>query len=749
MALRRREFLLEYAALPLLGAPALSRSKVVFGTRIPIPPEEHPRLYLRSQHVPALAARISHPALKPAIDLIHAQSNRAPNLALEWAAVEYLMQPGERAGRAIVEDTLRLLRETAFVKRLDYARTTGRIMVTGAIVYDWLYPLLTADEKRAYVAELLRLAHTQECGYPPVKQGAVNGHSAEALLMRNMLSAGIAIYNEFPEMYELTAARIFREHIPARNWFYPGHAYHQGDSYGPGRFTWDCYALFIFDRLGAPGIFHPDQRWVPYHFLYSTRPDRQRLRAGDSYLHFTPKGQPWNEDLGTMLTASYYEDGMLMEQHNRQRSYHPDNGIFEFLWRNLEVQPHGPEKLPLSRYFGFPFGWMIARTSWGHDAAIVEMKVNKYNFVNHQHLDAGAFQIYHRGPLAIDSGLYQGSSGAYDSEHCRNYFWRTIAHNSMLVHDPKEDFGEPQFGNDGGQRIPNGRRETLTLEALLLKEHGYRTATTLGQGFGPQQLKPAYTYLQGDFTQAYSRKVRAFRRSFLFVNFEDAKVPGALIVFDRVVSASAEFRKYWLLHTMEEPRIEGATVRVDAPGEEGGRLWMNVLLPRTAALQAVGGPGKEYWVFGKNYENNPNPRHNANGSIESGAWRVELSPAEAAEEDHFLTVMQIAGRELERPLPVSPLRAQNREGCLIAGPTGYWAVLFRRDCQRSGDPVAFTVPQSANHVRVLICDLLPGKWTAAAPAEGATKEIVVPDSSGIAYFQGTPGIWRLARLAEA
>ena len=113
------------------------------------------------------------------------------------------------------------------------------MMVTGAIVYDWCYRLLTAEEKQVFIKELVRLAKTQECGYPPTGQGSVTGHASEAMIMRDMLSAGIAIYDEFPEMYRLAAGRFFREHLPARNWFYPGHAYHQGDSYGPHRYSWD------------------------------------------------------------------------------------------------------------------------------------------------------------------------------------------------------------------------------------------------------------------------------------------------------------------------------------------------------------------------------------------------------------------------------------------------------------------------------------------------------------------------------
>ena len=111
-------------------------------------------------------------------------------------------------------------------------------------------------------------------------------------------------------------------------------------------------------------------------------------------------------------------------------------------------------------------------TGWGEDAVIAEMKINEYNFVNHQHLDAGAFQIYYRGALAQDSGMYNGSSGGYGSPHCMNYSWRSIAHNTLLVYDPTEVFGKSGYGNDGGQRLPNGRSEARSLEVLQKPENG-------------------------------------------------------------------------------------------------------------------------------------------------------------------------------------------------------------------------------------------------------------------------------------
>ena len=209
----------------------------VDGTRLPVPPAEHPRLYLRAEHVADLSVRLKHPVLQPAIQRLQAQAERSPQWRAEWDALQYLVTRDVKLGRMVIETVLPLLQKCELANRQDACRETGRMMVTGAIVYDWCYPLFTQEEKQAFIQELVRLAKTQECGYPPTRQSSVTGHSSEAMIMRDMLSAGIAIYDEFPEMYDLAAGRFFREHLPVRNWFYPGQAYHQGDSYGPHRYS--------------------------------------------------------------------------------------------------------------------------------------------------------------------------------------------------------------------------------------------------------------------------------------------------------------------------------------------------------------------------------------------------------------------------------------------------------------------------------------------------------------------------------
>ncbi|MDO8543882.1 MAG: heparinase II/III family protein [Opitutaceae bacterium] len=723
------------------GAPAL-----------PIPPPQRPRLYLRSEHVAKLPERFKDPVLQPVVQRLEQNAKRSAQLRVEWQALQYLAWPDSKRGRAIIEETLGLLQKSELPDRNDACRVTGRMMVTGAIVFDWLYPLLTAAEKKAFTAEFVRLAKTQECGYPPTKQGSVTGHSSEAMIMRDMISAGIAIYDEFPEMYQVAAGRFFREHVPARNWFYPGHAYHQGDSYGAHRYSWDTFPLFIFDRLGAGNVFNPEQRFVPYLWVYTTRPDGQRLRAGDTFKVSTARGKPWSEFVGTLFTASYYGDGVLLSQFLKQGGTSDDDAIFELLWRDPALKPKPIESLPLTRYFGAPFGWMVARTGWGEDAVVAEMKINEYNFGNHQHADAGAFQIYHRGALAIDSGLYQGgSSGAYGSPHGKNYYWRTIAHNSLLVRDPAEKFTtRDDYGNDGGQRLPNNRSEPRTLADLLAPEKGYRTGRVLAHGFGPDAQTPDYTLLQGDITDAYSKKVRQVTRSFVFLNLRDKKVPAALITFDRVVSADPSFRKYWLLHSMEEPQVKGTSGTVDrAEHGSSGRLNVDVLLPvaQGADFGKIGGPGKEYWVFGQNFANDVEPAKLEKTSIEAGAWRLELSPKAAAAEDLFLTVMQTTDRRSGARWPVRRLDAGERVGCVLSGPEAQWVVLFRRDNQRSSQRAEFAVTgDRPSHV--LVTDLGPGRWQARRTGGNETRSFTVTRDAGAGWFEAAAGTWTITRVGD-
>lgn len=508
--------------------------------------------------------------------------------------------------------------------------------------------------------------------------------------------------------------------------------------------------------MGMGNPYDPSQGEVGYQWIYTRRPDGKLLRDGDSdnplyaedkYIQFFP--------LVYMMAGSYYDNPYFMDQQFREYQTIPDMYVFHaFLFYNPEVQPKSIKELPLTRYFGSPTGIMLARTGWdeGMDKSsptvVAEMRVGEYQYNNHQHLDAGAFQLYYKGYLAIDSGIYKGSSGKYHSPHNKYYFKRTIAHNTVLVYDPDELKQYPYVKdgglvwpnvNDGGQRWPNEGRPPLTLDDLLNKD--FKRGEVLAHAYGPDPVQPDFSYLKGDITAAYSNKMKQFQRSFMFLNFKDANHPAALIVFDRVTSANPDFKKYWLLHSIEEPQVNGSrTVISRSEDDYNGQLINDTLLPVADNLEitAVGGPGKEFWVFGTNYINDfPSTK-------EQGAWRIEASPSQPAEQDVFLNVMQM--KDIDGPEALPTHRVENDS--LVGAQIRDWVVLFSKSGLRLHEeldvPVAPTADAASASLNYVIADLTAGAWI--VERGDAREQHEVTEEAGVLHLTEISGTIRLIPL---
>ena len=451
------------------------------GVNVPIPPQTHPRLYVRSSDLPALKERLKTPQAQQTLSLMKELSKdrtpaeeaavtnrgfryyyemRGVTSRVQLQALDYLLEGDKRLARKAITAMLDTLQRASFGTRSDLSRASGAMLITGAMVYDWCYDLMKSSEKQAYIKEFIRLAKSMECGYPPRNNQPIAGHPSEWMIMRDMLSAGIAIYDEYPDMYNHVITMLYRDYIPARNYFYEGQNYHQGTNYVHVRFACDLFPLWILDKMGAGSIYSSSARFVLYDIIYRRRPDGVLMPAGDDY----PQNRPALLTMPTpmFLASSYYKDEYLAYEFERNPRLDKSGNesmnhclICELLWRDYTLKGKAPDDLPLTRYSGTPYGWMIARTGWDANSVIAEMKINEQFVGNHQHMDGGSFQIYHKGPLAIDAGAYSGSSGGYNSPNNKNYFKRTIAHNSLLVYDPDEKFGCWNYGGGGKDTVCN------------------------------------------------------------------------------------------------------------------------------------------------------------------------------------------------------------------------------------------------------------------------------------------------------
>lgn len=772
-----RLFLLAVTMIVSVAALAQERDqkKVVWvemdGVSVPLPPKEHPRVFVRSEEIPALKVKMQTKAGKKILrKLSEAAVPRTPEedaaekdrgfryyakmrgvtSKVQLQALEYLVNGDAVQARQAITSMLDTLKTTNFGTQNDLSRASGCMLMVGGMIYDWCYDQFTPEERQAYIDEFVRIAGTMECHYPPKNNEPICGHSSEWMVLRDMLSCGIAIYDEYPDMYHYVITMMFKDYIPVRNYTYRGRNYHQGSSYFNVRFTNDLNSLWILDKMGAGAIYDPSQQYVLYDMIYRRRPDGQVLPAGDC--NPAPRKRPQSFSQPAMLASSYYNDPYIAYEYERKPSTEPHMLMLELLWRNFDLKGKTPDDLPLTRYSGTPFGWMIARTGWGKNSVVAEMKVNEQFYGNHQHMDGGAFQIYYRGPLAIDSGSYQGASGGYNSPHNKNYFKRTIAHNSLLVYDPSEKFacwnyggaGKTEFAaNDGGQRMPGDRWDTCRSFKDLLSD-SYTVGKSLAHDFGPDLNTPEYSYLKGDITKAYTSKVEDVRRSFVFFNLESkgnadknpegvvTEVPAVMVVYDHVVSSDPSFRKFWLLHSIEEPQTGNQSFSVSRTKDgDSGKLYCDVLLPE-ADVTKVGGPGKEFWVFGENYPNAATTRPDP--CNERGEWRVEVTPKKAAKEDSFLNVMQVMDNSVT-PLPVQRIDGDKVVGVSVSDRV----VIFARDSKSLSDNFTFEIPKSAGKsVKVLLTDLQPREWTVKNGKKTVHKASVTSEE-GTIYVTLGPG----------
>ncbi len=757
----------------LVGTASAQTSPLVdkyMSNAIPVPPPEHPRVFINNEILPRikenlasdelkdvwqrmqLLSKTNDPGLQPITDSTKGNFKTQLTSIIQARAVVYLFDKDREAGRVTINMMSDFLRKVVFPEKLDVTRNIGETIHTAAIVYDWCYELLTPGEKIFFIAALKKLAASMEIGYPPVKQGGVVGHGSEAQLMRDLLSAGIAVYGEDKEIYNLSANRFFHDFVPIRNYWSNSEMHHQGDSYGSYRYQWEVFAAFLFERMGYKNIFIDEHAVIPSRWIYTRRPDGQLLRDGDSYKASQAKiDEYWSFPLPLMLASNYYKDPFLKYEFLKQNALRHSRGAISDLWMILfsdpSIKPSPAIKLSNTKFFGDPSGLMVARTGWdstkSSNTVVAEMKIGGIWFANHQHLDAGSFQLYYKGALAIDAGIYEGTQSAYGSAHDRNYHKRTIAHNTMLVFDSSEKFVWSRFdlANDGGQRFPNSGYEPYKAEELFSKD--YRVAKVLSHYTGIGSLQPVFSYLEGDLTKAYSDKVADYKRSFVFINFKDSVHPAAMIVYDRIESSQPNLKKSWLLHAMEEPVIANNDFTISRT-EHGysGRLVNTTLLPNAtnSSIRKIGGVGRAFEVNGVNY---PQSLKTEDGAEEPGAWRVELSPVRPAKKDVFLNVLQVMdNNEAVSPLKIGYVDFKDLAGVLIKDKL----ILLSKKTAKLDGPLQFNVATNTQgSTQVLITGLREGQWELSRAGKPKIIKSVTA-AAGVIEFESAAGRCDARRL---
>lgn len=556
-----------------------------------------------------------------------------------------------------------------------------------ALAYDWLYEWLSPAERRRASERLTA------CGRSIVASLEGNGphlwHGYTALAGALALAA-LAADPEDPADSLLPAAELHFRRRSLEAYALVGGAWPEGYNYERSHFfSADPPEQYVMDALRAwdsavaadsprhdslfATIAQEEGDWLrglAWHLVYGSmavaRPDGRLaltlLRGGDM-----PTGQAWpNKQYRPFVDSIarvYGEPGLAawgrrVEQDwglwGGEGSYHsihlyslPYNLPTELLDGLPADAADAWRGLPPARIWSREdLGYVISRSGFGDDATLVGYRAGKW-LTGHQHLDQGHLDLWHRGALALDAGVY----AAWGTEHREGYYLRAVAHNTLLIHRDGEDFEEhPGSGlnlNDDGQRIHtyNRRGCPQCLQSVAEWRQHIGAGMHLEAGrIEAYEDAAAYTRIASDLTGAYnsvrystpgnSPKVERVQRDLVYLR------PGRLLVLDRVVTTAGSGPPRFTLHLPARPELSGAAVMAGT-AEDGiletsesrftvrnsgqGELRMATLWPREARLTAIGGSGHRYWVDGANRAGGA---AGLEGSpAEPGLWRIEAAPA--------------------------------------------------------------------------------------------------------------------------
>jgi hypothetical protein len=534
----------------------------------------------------------------------------------------------------------------------------------------------------------------------------------------------------------------------------------------------------LFDAYDFAGDYF---RNVPRYFAWMTRPDGLGLRqtTGLGYRELTARGYE-----GLAGIARRFHDGRASWLISSERIGGGMPPRWEavpycILWDprvppdppSLERDgryhlfgndgPHVPGTAAAERFI-YRSGWDI---STGSRDFVFHLDASDY-LGDNLYWNAGGFEVFYRGALAIKSGLYDERVPHYGA-----YSTQTVAANCILIWDEKQaelnarigqddlyhDVGRPEGIEDpvNGSVYDRGGIDSVRVRRVDGDEWVLVSASFRGEALYPRTRKGG----------------RWVRRAIV----KDKLA----VIYDRVASDGRSRPMAWLLHTIEEPRVDGGIHAVDVaehvtwhtdhtfhvartiPDERfpnGGTLHGKRLLPEMATTRKVGGDGYEFWVD----HAYPRPGVPARGenfpvrepeaiydSHEGGAWRIEIYPHDPKPVQEFMVSLET--NDGEAMTPIDPALDAETAGFIYQGTM----IGFSRRDEPPRDP-SYRLQGDANEI--LLFDLAPnaayqirvegGRVASAggAAASDAMQEpIVAADAAGTLRLAGTfPAGTRLA-----
>ena len=749
----------------------LSESEgVVYPALVVKPPSSsHPRVYFTQKDIPKIKDNFLNEENQYAYSTLKSQVDSTVSANAEFSDSRLSAIESKAFYHAITKDAVSQEDINNWIEVIKAVKPTnptslqyrryGRMINVLSEIYDWCYDALSESGKTDIINTCLAYAEKMGIGWPPTKQGSLTGHAAEYQLMRDLMSFAIAVYDERPDIWEIVGGRFYEEYVPAIKFVNRGNYNMQGTSYGYYREAAVSFAYALITGMGAEEPFPIDDMvQTALSEIYLKRPDGNIFVDGDFYANSVPPFSYYQNETSSLLIRAmkgnngylkgeYLKETLEMSYGTISQNFQEKSPVLFLILNDPNLEVKTTNSLSLSRYYGSPVGMLVARTGFKSgkksDSVAVMMKFGEYMLNNHQHLDAGNFQIYYKGLLATEGGNYD----VYEDDGHNMYTRKSVAHNTVLVDDPDEvkrnADGSVRISrsnvNDGGQKPPNDYSEYASLEKLLADPLAKRAEVTAYEIDPTNTQKPGYSYMKGNLTNAYSDKVTDFERSFMFLNLDDAEIPAALIVFDRVCSSNANFKKSWLLHGLQAPTIESnvAVFKNDTNGYDS-KMEVKTLLPLQDNLEStvVDGAtvkGYEYDDEKKAWSEIRSDRYvyaEAEKGSELNTYRLQLSPRKPSNEDFFLNVITVGDSESAISVDAKLYECENHYGTIVKDR----AVFFGKN---NVENETFCVSVPSGSYQYTVCDMKKGTYKVTT--ETGTTEVSVSENGKVLAFEGGGG----------
>ncbi|SHF20628.1 Heparinase II/III-like protein [Mariniphaga anaerophila] len=377
-------------------------------------------------------------------------------------------------------------------------------------VFDWVYPVLTKEEKEKCTEVLTARLH--QISYKvhrarPMETRPFASHQGR--MIGFVVEGSIALAHEAPEVSDWLnyTLKLLWSMYPA--WGYTEGGWSEGIHYWRGYMDKIFRVVAQLDKFGIPLKDKPFFSNTGYYGFYAAFPNRPTQSFGD--LHELPV----NENVGRMLykLGSLYSNPYFLWHAGATGAGHP-TGRDAFLYDQPKVEAKVPSDIPQSRVFN-DIGLVVMHSNMAEPENNVSVlfQSNPFGALSHNFACQNAFVIEGYGePLAMSTGSRQ----LYGCPHHSEWMWHTKAHNSILV-------------DNEGQVIRNSASKG---KIINYEDNG------------------DFVYTAGDATQAYGDRLERFHRHMLYIR------PDYVVIVDDLKTSGEKSTFQWLLHGPTEIQVD-------------------------------------------------------------------------------------------------------------------------------------------------------------------------------------------------